>query len=287
MIQRYLVRVVGLAALALLAGCGSDDDDEDDKTHDPDQPFGATAIVVVVNPSVNTGNASPVPNQLGTEREGIAVDAQPGDAATTDATGLAVLDELAEGELSLAFAEGPALPFTIEAAGDVHDLAVAYNSSEVGAFENFPIRYPVGGQIIEFDESSDPLDVTKALAGQNNIVFFKDGSYTGDLTIEGDGVIFFAEGFTERQVVMDGSLDVKGTGVRVRGFDIKGDVTVAGNEFGMAFTIVRGTTSITGNGAAFLRNTFCAPVTVPSSNASLLDNEGLEPIAAPSSVCNP
>jgi hypothetical protein len=273
--------------LALVAACGSDDED-DEKKQNPDQPFGATAIVVVVNPEVNTANASPVPTELGTDRNDIAVDAQPGGAATTDATGLAVIeDQLDAGDLSLEFGGGPTLPFTIVSDGDVYDLAVGYSGTEVAAFENFPIRYPVGGDILEFNESSDPADVTDALATDNNIVFFKNGSFNGDLTIAGDSVIFFAEGFTERQVVIEGSVEVKGTGVRVRGFDIKGDVTVAGNEFGMAFTIVRGTTSITGNGAAFLRNTFCGSVNVPSSNASLLDNEGVEPIAAPTAVCNP
>jgi hypothetical protein len=64
-------------------------------------------------------------------------------------------------------------------------------------------------------------------------------------------------------------------------------VTVAGNQFGMAFTIVRGSTSITGNAAAFLRNSFCGAVTVPSSNASLLDNEGLDPLPQDPDVCAP
>ena len=60
-----------------------------------------------------------------------------------------------------------------------------------------------------------------------------------------------------------------------------GDITVLGNDFGMAFSIVQGETQILGNAVAFLRNSLCGPVTVPSSNATLLDNEGMAPLPDP------
>jgi hypothetical protein len=282
------MRARSLAALLVAcatAACGGDDE-EAKKANNPDQPFGETAIIVIANPVVNTGHTTPVPSNLGTEREGIVVDAEPGGAGTTDATGLTVIDDgLAKGALSLAFSKGPSLPFTIVEDGDVYDLAVAYDGSTVSAFDNFPIRYAVGGQILEFDSSSDPALVTDALATDGNIVFFKQGSFESDLLIQGSNVVFFGEGFTKGQVEIRGSVEVKGTNVKIRGFDIAGNITVAGNGFGMSFTLVRGTTAITGNAAAFLRNAFCGAVTVPSSNASLLDNDGLDPLPKPDAPC--
>lgn len=283
-------RLLVAAALVFTTGaCGGDDDEGGEQNTNPDQPFGETAIVVVANPVVNGANTTPVPSVLDPDRrDGIAVDAEPGGDTTTDASGLGVIDEgLAQGDLGLTFAGGPTLPFSIVSDGDVYDLAVAFDGNAVEASDNFPIRYAVGGQIQEFDETSDPAAIADALANNGNIVFFKNGTYTGNLLITGDDVIFFGEGFTERQVTIDGSVDVKGTGVRIRGFDISGDVTVAGNSFGMAFTIVRGSTSITGNAAAFLRNSFCGSVNVPSSNASLLDNDGLDPLPQKPEVCAP
>jgi hypothetical protein len=124
--------------------------------------------------------------------------------------------------------------------------------------------------------------VADALSTNGNIVFFRNGTYRGDLLITGDDVILFGEGFSERQVVIDGSVNVRGTGVRIRGFTITGDVTVPGNDFGMSFSVVQGETQILGNAVAFLRNSFCGPVTVPSSNATLLDNDGMAPLPDPS-----
>jgi hypothetical protein len=268
------------AAAVLTAGCG-DDDEAGGPIRTPDSPFGETAIVAVVNPAVNEGNTTDTPSSLGTERGSIVVDAEPGGAGTTDATGLAVIQELARGDLSLRFGANASLPFTVVADGDVYDLAVGLGGSAVEAFPNFPIRYAVRGTVVDFDSSATPDAIARALDTDSNIVFFKNGTYTGDLTITGDSVIFFGEGFTQRQVVIDGSVIVKGTGVRIRGFTITGNVTVDGNDFGMAFSIVRGTTDIKGNAVAFLRNAFCRPVSVPSSNATLLDNEGMAPMPAP------
>jgi len=271
-----LLTTVALAATTAALGCGGDDDG-----HDPDRPFGDTAIVVVVNPTPNDGNTAAVPGISSDIREGVGVDAEPGGGATTDASGLGVVDEVAMGDLQLIFDSGPVLPSQILSDGDVYDLAVAYDGDTVTAFDGYPIRYGVGGEILEFATDADPAEVAEALGTDGNIVFFEDGVYTGDLMITGEDVIFFGEGLTERQVVIDGSVEVRGTGVRIRGFTITGDLTVFGNQFGMSFSVVQGNTQINGNPVSFLRNAFCGNVDVPSSNASLLDNEGLAPMADP------
>jgi hypothetical protein len=269
-----------------VAGCGDDDQPDGSAGNRPDRPFGESAIITVVNPVVNEGHTGTVPSEHGTTRSGVFVDAVPGGEATSDSTGLAVVKGIAQGNLALGFDKGPTLPLTVVAAGDVYDLAVAYDGSNVATFDNFPIRYGVGGQIVEFATNAPPADVELALATNANIVFFRNGRYVGDLLITGDDVIFFGEGFSERQVVIEGSVVVKGGGVRIRGFTITGDLTVEGNTFGMSFTVVRGSTDIKGNAVAFLRNGLCGSVTVPSSSASLLDNDGMAPLARPAApVC--
>ncbi len=266
----------GLTVAVLLAGCGNSAG-----SRNPDRPFGSTALVTVVNPQVNDGNTTAIPESAAIVREGVGVDVDPGSAATTDATGMAVIDDVATGEIDVLFDGGAALPLTILANGDVYDLAVGYDGSEVTAYPNFPIRYGVGGDIVVFSSNANPDAVTDALSTNGNIVFFRNGTFLGDLLITGDDVIFFGEGFTERQVLIDGSVTDRGTGVRIRGFTVTGSVTVQGNDFGMAFTVVKGETQILGNAVAFLRNAFCGSVIVPSSNATLLDNEGMAPLPDP------
>lgn len=249
---------------------------------DPDRPFGKTAVVVAVNPVVNADNTSAVPACHDAGRvEGIEVDADPGDADTTDADGFAVLDELDEGAVEVVLDDGPSLPLTIVQEGDVYDLAVAFDGETARAFANFPIRYGVGGEIQVFDTKADPQQVADALSTNGNIVFFENGTYQGDLLITGDDVIFFGEGFTEHEVVIDGAVEVRGTGVRIRGFTVTGDIAVHGNNFGMAHSVVQGDTAINGESVGFLANHFCGRVTVPSSNATLLHNRGLAPMDPP------
>lgn len=266
----------GFIIAVLLAGCGNRAG-----SRNPDQPFGSTALITVVNPQVNDGNTTAIPESAAIVREGVGVDVDPGGAATTDATGMAVIDDVAAGEIDVLFDGGASLPLTILDNGDVYDLAVGYDGSEVTGYPNFPIRYGVGGDIVVFDSHANPDAVADALSTNGNIVFFRNGTFLGDLLITGDDVIFFGEGFTERQVLIDGSVTVRGTGVRIRGFTVTGSVTVLGNDFGMAFTVVQGETQILGNAVAFLRNALCGSVTVPSSNATLLDNEGMAPLPDP------
>lgn len=267
----------GLVLSPWVVGCGGDDSG-------PSRPFGDSAVIAVVNPIVNTANTidGPAP---GDARAGIVVGANPGGTATTDATGLARVTPLVTGASDLVIGTAAALPFTVPTAGDVYDLAVAYDGATATPFPNFPIRYGVGGRIVVLDSRASPPAVAEALSTDGNIVFFRNGRFVGDLNISGSDVILFGEDLTGREAVIDGSVTVNGTGVRIRGFTITGDVNVPGNDFGMAFATVHGATHLNGNGIALLRNVLCGAATVPSGNASLLDNAGLEPILLPAGVC--
>lgn len=263
------------AALAMAAGCGGDDD--------PDLPFGETAVVVVVNPLPNEGNTTSPPAFAGTEYAGIEVDAEPGGSNTTDDTGLAVLRDLDAGDLDLVFDGAASLPLAIAGEGDVYDLAVAHDGAEVALYPGFPIRYGVGGDIIVIATDGDAIE---ALNTDDTIVFFEDGIHVGNLVIEGENVILFGDSFEGEPVVVDGSIEVRGGSVRIRGVTITGDLTVFGNNFGMSFSTVQGATQLNGQAISFLRNVFCQGANVPSSNAALYDNAGLPPFPAPAApVC--
>ncbi len=177
------------------------------------------------------------------------------------------------------------MPFTVPAAGDVYDLAVAYDGATATPFPNFPIRYGVGGRIVVLDSRSSPAAVADALSTDGNIVFFRNGTFVGNLNISGSDVILFGEDLTGRSAIINGSVIVNGTRVRIRGFTITGDVSVPGNDFGMAFATVHGATHLNGNGIALLRNVLCGGATGGSGNLSLLDNAGLDPIPPPVGVC--
>jgi hypothetical protein len=268
------MRSVLLASL-LLTACGDDP---------VDGPFGPTRIVVVVNPPENDGNTATVPAAAGTMQAGDDVDVEPGGGATTDATGLAVIDtDIDPGSVSIILDGGPSVSATIQAEGDVYDAAIAYNGTAAAFYPGSPIHYAVGGEVVEIATDGD---AAVALNTDATIVYFAPGVHIGNLVIEGGDVILFGDSFLDTDVVVDGSIEVRGSRVRIRGVTITGNLTVFGNDFGMSFSVVRGSAQLNGQGISFLANVFCGGANVPSSNAALFDNEGLAPLARPGApVC--
>jgi hypothetical protein len=263
-----------LAALVVALGCGGDGDD---------LPFGDTAVVAVVNPIENDGNTAGLPAVFGDEIAELEVDVDPGGSGSTDSTGLAVIDDVDAGDLEIQVEEAPPLALGPVVGGDVLDVAVGFDGGDEALYPGFPIRYQVGGDIVVIGIDDDATDV---LTQDGLIVFFEDGVHVGDLLIQGEDVILFGEGLRGDQVVVDGSIVVRGGNVRIRGITITGNLTVEGNNFGMAFSVVEGSTQLNGQAISFLRNVFCLGASVPSSNAALYDNAGLAPIPAPPSpVC--
>jgi hypothetical protein len=273
-----------LCLAAGLIGCSDESDTaENADSGAADLPAGATAIVVIANPVVNEAHETGVPAELTADhRSGIAVDADPGGADVTDATGLAVVEAVA-GATELRLGPDPAaLALTVQAQGDVYDAPIAYDGTGAAFFDATPIRYPVGenSAAIYLDPGTPIREIEQALSTDDAIVVLRPGTYPGDLVITGRGALLFGEGFSQSTVIIDGSVDARGEQVRLRGLTIEGGVTAAGNNFGMSFCVIRGRADITGNGGAFLRNAFCDDANVPSSSATLLDNSGLAPLAA-------
>ncbi|WP_437729089.1 hypothetical protein [Sorangium sp. So ce861] len=278
--RRALLAVACIGA----AGCGGDD--ATDVPDDVDVEAGATAIVAIVNPVVNTPHTTGVPDELGDARDGITVAATPGSRDVT-ADGIAVVGVPA-GDIELDVA-GATLSHTMLAEGDVVDAPVAFSGSAAAFFDNTPIRYAVSeaSGAIFLDPSAPMADVEARLAEDDQIVVLRPGTYTGNITITGKGTLLYGEGFLDRAVVIDGSITAAGEAVRLRGLTITGDLSSRGNNFGISFSVVRGGVSITGNSGAFVRNVFCGETVVPSSNATLLDNHGVTPLETlPPIVCD-
>ncbi len=80
-----------LLCVLALAGCGGDDGETlpPDAPSPTDVPFGTTAIVVVVNPSVNDANTKTGLATPGTIREGVTLTTDDNVTATTGPDGIA------------------------------------------------------------------------------------------------------------------------------------------------------------------------------------------------------
>ncbi|WP_437940139.1 hypothetical protein [Sorangium sp. So ce341] len=276
-------------ALFVLACIGSVHCGGDDTTGAPDDvdvPAGATAIVAIVNPVVNTPHTTGVPDELGDARDGITVTAMPGDSDVT-ADGVAVVGVPAGGiELEVS---GAGLSHTVQAEGDVVDAPIAFSGSAAAFFDNTPIRYAVNeaSGAVFLDPSVPLAEIEGHLAEDDRIVVLRPGTYVGSITITGKGTLLYGEEFLDRAVIIDGSITAAGEEVRLRGLTITGDLVSKGNNFGISFSLVRGNVSITGNAGAFVRNVFCRETVVPSSNATLLDNHGVAPLEAlPPILCD-
>jgi len=291
--KTMMVIVLGLLGLGL-AACGDDDSGPDDyggssgNRGDSDNgrdggdgadvEVGDTVIVAIINPVINDGHKGGTPAEHGADRNGITVDAEPGESAVSADNGLAIVDVPA-GNITLGV--GPAsIGHTVQAEGDVYDAPIAFNGTEASFFANTPIRYPVGRDFekVIFNPDDGLEDINAGLAEDDVIVVLSPGSYPGSIDIRGKGVLLFGQGWSENAVTIDGDLVANGEEIRLRGLTITGDLTSNGNNFGISFSVVHGRTTIKGNGGVFVRNVFCGDATVPSSNSTLLDNWGVAPL---------
>ena len=287
MTKRSLLSLGACLTMALAAtGCGGDDNDNGNGPGTVDNILGETAFVAIINPVVNTGHTTGVPNVTGDERNGIPVDANPGDADVSE-NGIAVV-ETGTGAVEVLVGNAK-LGHQVTLAGDVYDAPIAFDGGSAAFFPNTPVRYPVGQDsgAVFFGPADALGDIQAKLGLDNTVVVLRGGMYTGDLVIDGTGTMLYGLDFLNNAVVINGSVTVNGAQARLRGVTITGDLTAKGNDFGISFSTVKGNTSIPGNAGAFVRNVFCGTTVVPTSNATLLDNFGLEPITmVPAGACD-
>jgi hypothetical protein len=259
-------RLVAVCVALVLVGCGEDA---------PPPVVGrfgeVTSAVVVINPVINKGSTTAV--TVGTQREGVEVKAADLVPVRTDATGLALVEELPTGSVTLDLNPGT-YSFQVTQAKELYDVVLAYRNGTVQAVIP-PVRYPLGGQVVTVEPGGN---IAQAAASDNTIIVLKPGTYPGNLELRAAGVLIFgAWSPTEGPLsTIDGNVTVLGGGNRMRGVKIGGRLTSNANNLSVAFSDIASAT-ITGNGVSLLRNRFTAgQASVPSSNAVLVDNAGIE-----------
>jgi hypothetical protein len=261
-----------------LAACGGD------TTSPTDVTYGQTTFVILVNPPVNDANQASVPTP-GTVRSGVNVSVQGGPSGTTDANGVVVLAPVAPGTKTISLS-GSGLSGTVSVSieeKDLREVAVALTSNGAALMAN--VLYAFGGQVVEVTSSMSVTEVNNALSQSNTIVFFKAGSYTGNLAFSGSNVTLFGEGAQGGQVMLNGSIEVGGSGNRIRGARITSGLQVPGSNFGFSFSRVGGAFELSGSSAVLLNNGFCGTITISGSGTRALGNAGMAPLPAPSGGC--
>ena len=271
-------RNAALFMLLAVLGCGDSGTDPTDVT------YGQTTFVVLPNPIVNDDNQVAVPTP-GTTRSGVTVSVADGPSGTTDANGVVVLSPITSGAKTLTLSGGGATGEVSVGIADkeLREVAVALSGTTAQVMGDVP--YAFGGTVVEITPSMSLADVNAALAQSNQIVFFKAGTYTGDLTFSGSNVTLFGEGSQGGSVTLNGNVTVGGSQNRIRGARITGNLSVPGSNFGMSFTRVVGTFQLDGSGATLLNNGFCSTVTINGSGRTLLGNAGMAPIDPPAAGC--
>lgn len=265
------------ASLLALAACGGSS--PTGPTAVAAIPYGQTTFAVLVNPVVNSINGAAVP-EPGSARGGVRVAVTDGPSATSDDTGVVVLGPVPAGQTALAVSGGGhsgRVSVTI-AAQELRELAVALNPSGAVVMANVP--YEFGGRVVEVTSSMPIAQVNAALADSNLIVFFRSGTYTGDLVVAGSRVTLYGEGPRGGTVLLNGNVIVRGSNSRIRGARISGRLDVPASGFGMSFSRIGGVFNVSGSGAVLLNNAFCSSVVATGSNVTALGNMGAAPLPA-------
>jgi len=271
---------LSILPLVLMAACGGGDDGgaPPDANDPADIPFGTTAIVVVVNPTVNDANTRTVP-MPGTARAGVTLTTDDNVTATTDATGIAVLAPVTAGTRTITVSGTGATGSVsvMVANGALRELALATDATQARIMVEVDYK---ADQAVEVAPTMTNAQVNDILAVSDRVVFFAGGTYTGDLDFSGSRVTLFGEGALGGRVVVEGNVTVSGSDSRIRGTRITGGLTIPASGVGLSFSRVDGATTSQGSDGRLLANAMCGTETVGGSGTIVLGNAGMAPITA-------
>ncbi|MBK9037480.1 MAG: hypothetical protein IPL61_40590 [Myxococcales bacterium] len=262
-----------------IAGCGSDGTSGSPDASTPtDVPFGTTAIVVVVNPTVNDANTRSVATP-GPIAAGVTLTTDDGVVATTDVDGIAVLAPVTAGARTITVSgaiEGGT--FSVMVADQaLREVAIAAQPGSAQVMVNVDYK---ADQAFEVTPTMTNAEVNAVLAVSDRVVFFRGGSYQGDLDFAGSRVTLFGEGVLGGTVTLDGDVAVTGSDSRIRGAAITGSLTMPASKVGVSFSHVTGAVTSAGSDSMFLSNELCGPAAISGSGVTVLGNAGIAPAAA-------
>jgi len=239
-------------------------------------PFGTTAIVVVVNPTINNVNARSVAAP-GPSRAGVTVTTDDKVTATTDASGIAVLAPVTAGMRTITMSGSGAtgsVPVMI-ANGALLELAVSTDATHAQLMVQVDYKTD---QAVQVSPAMTNAEVNNALKVSDRVVFFAGGHYTGDIDFSGSRVTLFGEGALGGKVFLEGNLKVSGSDSRIRGTHITGNLTIPASGVGISFSRVDGTVTSMGSDGTLLANALCGTATVTGSGTVAVGNTGIAPI---------
>jgi hypothetical protein len=261
-------------AFVIAAACGGDDNPGIDPT---DVKFGDTALVVVVNPTVNDANRRNVPTP-GTVRAGVTVSTDDGVSNETAADGIAVLAPLTPGMRTVTLSGGGLdSSFTVMlAAGALREVAVAATGAQAQLMVNLDYK---SDNAFEVTPAMTIAQVNDALKVSDRVVFIRGGTYTGDLDFSGSRVTLFGEGVLGGTVVLQGNVMMSGSDSRIRGTRVSGTLTIPASGTGLSFSRVDGAVTASGSDTTLLENDLCGTANVTGSGSLAVGNAGVAPIA--------
>jgi hypothetical protein len=136
-------------------------------------------------------------------------------------------------------------------------------------------------RIVEVVPTMTTAEVNDALKVSDRVVFFKTGTYSGDIDFSASRVTLFGEGVLGGTVDLEGNVTISGSDSRIRGTRIGGSLTIPASGTGLSFSRVDGTVTAAGSDTTLLANAFCGGATVEGSGSIALGNAGI----APTSQC--
>ena len=257
--------------------CGSSNSGQPDANDPTNVAFGTTALVVVVNPMVNAANTkTPIP-QPGATRAGITLTSDDNVTATTGANGIAVLAPITAGTRTItvsgAVAGGTFTVMLTDRA--LQEVALATDTGRAQIMVNVDYKADLA---MDVTPAMTNAEVNNILTVSDRVVFFKGGTYAGDLDFAGSRITLFGEGVLGGKVVLQGNITVTGSDSRIRGAQITGNLTMPASKIGLSFSRVDGTLNTTGSDSMLLANGLCGSETISGSGVIVLGNAGAAPI---------
>ncbi|HEY5922226.1 MAG TPA: hypothetical protein VIV11_11170, partial [Kofleriaceae bacterium] len=260
----------------VLAACGDDPGTNVDPT---EVRFGDTALVVVVNPTINDANRHSLAAP-GTARADITLSSDDGVTDTTDAEGIAVLAPLTPGARTIHVTGGAIdASFTIMLAdGALREVALAADATRADVMVDLDYK---SDRVFEVVPTMTVAEVNAALTVSDRVVFFKGGTYVGDIDFSASRVTLFGEGVLGGTVTLQGNVTVSGSDSRIRGTHITGTLAIPASGSGLTFSRVDGAVQAEGSDTTLLANALCGGATVTGSGSIVVGNAG----AAPTTQC--
>jgi len=270
------MRQASLCSVMLLVACGGDDGGGGMGIDPTQVMFGDTALVVVVNPVINEANKRTVAAP-GTVKDKITLESDDGIIDVTGPDGIAVLAPLTAGTRTITVSGGGLTGSFVVTMADKELREVALSAAS-GVEIMVNLDYKTNAAF-EVSPTMTASEVNTALQVSDRVVFFKGGTYTGDLDFSGSRVTLFGEGVLGGAVNIAGNVTISGSDSRIRGTHITGNLTIPASGTGLSFSRVDGAVSAQGSDTILLANALCGAETITGSGTLVVGNAGTAPTA--------